>query len=92
MAHRPVIAGEQITLFVDNQIQLDNLNAIRMHFHHALMRMLNNGAVTVEFQIFDSKTTVEEKKLYTREEKYRHFVELNPVVEDLKRIFGLELE
>ena len=36
--------------------------------------------------------TTEEKKLFTAGEKFRHFIELNPVVADLKSIFGLELD
>ncbi len=56
------------------------------------MKNLKNGYVTFEFKLFDSNTTQEEKKLFTASEKFEHFMKLNPVVADLKNIFGLELE
>lgn len=90
--HRPVIEGEKIVLLVDNQIQLEKVEAIRMHLQNMLMKNLKNGYVTFEFKLFDSNTTQEEKKLFTASEKFEHFMKLNPVVADLKNIFGLELE
>ena len=90
--HRPVLEGEKIVLLVDNQIQLEKVEAIRMHLQNMLMKNLKNGYVTFEFKLFDSNTTQEEKKLFTASEKFEHFMKLNPVVADLKNIFGLELE
>ncbi len=90
--HRPVIEGEKIVLLVDNQIQLEKVEAIRMHLQNMLMKNLKNGYMTFEFKLFDSNTTQEEKKLFTASEKFEHFMKLNPVVADLKNIFGLELE
>lgn len=63
-----------------------------MHFSHVLMKTLNNGFLSFDFQLFDSNKTTEVKKLYTAEEKFNRFVEINPVVVELKKIFGLELE
>ena len=40
----------------------------------------------------DALDSTEEKKLFTAGEKFQHFIELNPVVADLKSIFGLELD
>lgn len=90
--HRPVIEGEKIVLLADNQLQLEKLEAIRMHLQNILMKNLKNGYATFEFKLFDSNTTQEEKKLFTASEKFEHFIKLNPVVADLKNIFGLELE
>lgn len=90
--HRPVVEGEKIILLVDNQLQLEKLEAIRMHLQNILMKNLQNGYVVFEFKLFDSNTTREEKKLFTASDKFEHFVKLNPVVADLKNIFGLELE
>lgn len=91
-SHQPIVSGDQIRIFVDNQIQMEKLHAIQMHFSHVLMKTLNNGFLSFDFQLFDSNKTTEVKKLYTAEEKFNRFVEINPVVAELKKIFGLELE
>lgn len=91
-SHQPIIEGEKINLLVDNQLQLDKLEALKIHLQNVLMKNLNNGFITIEFKMFDHKITHEEKKLFTASEKYEHFLKLNPVVADLKNIFGLELE
>ena len=85
--HRPEIDGENIVLAVDNQLQQDKLEALKMHLRNVLMKLLNNG-----FKLFDDQNSTEEKKLFTAGEKFQHFIELNPVVADLKSIFGLELD
>ena len=90
--HHPVVETEKITIFADNQLQLEKLEGTKMHLHHILMKYLNNGYIDLRFQLFDCNTTQEEKKLFTASEKYEHFVKLNPVVADLKAIFGLELD
>lgn len=90
--HRPVIESEKIILLVDNQLQLEKLEALKMHLQNILCKALNNGFLTFEYRLFDSNTTKEEKKLFTSSEKFEHFVKLNPVIADLKSIFGLELD
>lgn len=91
-AHQPLIQGEKITILVDNQLQIDKLESIKMHFHHSLMRILNNGFISLSFGLFDDGLTNETKKYYTSREKFDHFVELNPIVNNLKQLFGLELD
>lgn len=90
--HRPEINGEDIVLRVDNQLQLDKLEAMKMHLRNILMKTLNNGHLSISFKMFDQQTTKEEKKLFTSGEKFEHFIKLNPVIADLKNVFGLELE
>lgn len=90
--HAPSVDGEQITLWVDNQLQLDKLETIHQHFHHALMKMLNNGFLSLQFRLFEAGATNETRKFFTAGEKFAHFVELNSAVADLKQIFGLELD
>lgn len=91
-AHRPLVEEEKIVIHVDNQLQLEKLEALKMHLLNALIKMLRNGFLALEFKLFDTQTTTEEKKLYTASEKFEHFLKLNPVVADLKQVFGLELE
>lgn len=91
-SHKPDINGESIVILADNQLQIDKLESIKLQIQNFLMRFLNNGAIHLKFQIFDAKDHKEEKKLFTSGEKFEHFVKLNPVIGDLKMIFGLELE
>lgn len=92
-AHKPDVQGEKIVVLADNQLQIDKLENIKFQIQNFLMRSLKNGSITLSFQIFDDKTHKDEvKKLYTASEKFEHFLKLNPVVADLKVIFGLELD
>lgn len=92
-SHLPVIQGEVIVLFIDNQLQMEKLKSLQIHLLNALMRLLNNGYISIDFQIFDNQSnTKEEKRLFTSGEKFEHFLKLNPAIADLKTIFGLEIE
>ena len=51
-SHQPIVSGDQIRIFVDNQIQMEKLHAIQMHFSHVLMKTLNNGFLSFDFQLF----------------------------------------
>lgn len=90
--HRPLIEGEKVVLLVDHQLQMDKLKTIKKHLLNGLMKNLNNGYITLEFRLFDTNSTHEEKRFFTSGEKFEHFVKLNPVVAELKNVFGLELE
>lgn len=90
--HRPEIQGETITLAVDNQLQLEKMEALKLHLQHVLMKQLRNGYLSLDFKLFDAAVAPEEKRLFTASEKFEHFVEINPVIAELKRKFGLELE
>lgn len=90
--HRPLIEGEKVVLLVDHQLQMDKLDTIRKHLLNGLMKNLDNGYVTLEFKLFDANSTHEEKRFFTSGEKLEHFVKLNPVVAELKSVFGLEVE
>lgn len=90
--HRPLVEGEKVVLLVDHQLQMEKLEAIRKHLLNGLMKYLNNGFIVLEFRLFDSGTSQEEKRFFTASEKLEHFVKLNPVVAELKSVFGLELE
>lgn len=90
--HCPGIQGDNIIIAVDNQLQMEKLEGMKMHLQNTLMKSLNNGHLSIGFKIFDSGTSKEEKKLFTAGEKYEHFVQLNPVIANLKAIFGLELD
>lgn len=91
-AHKPEIQGDSVVVEVDNQLQIDKLEFIKISLQNALMRAVNNGYITLEFKIFDNSDGKEEEKLFTSAQKFDHFMKLNPVIAELKTMFGLELE
>jgi hypothetical protein len=91
-SYRPVVQGEKIKIWVDNQLQLEKLETIKPHMYSYLAKTLNHGGIILDFQLFDATQTQEKKKLFTASEKFEYFIELNPAIAELKDVFGLELE
>lgn len=90
--HSPKIQGEEIVLEIDNKLQLEKLKAIEVSLLNELMKSLNNGFLSLSFRFFDDKTEKTERRLITSQDKLEHFIERNPVVAEMKRMFGLEFE
>ena len=91
-SHKPEIQEDSIVIEVDNQLQIDKLSSMKLSLQNMLMRELNNGHIMLEFKIFDNSDGKEVEKLFTSAQKFDHVMKLNPVVAELKTIFGLELE
>lgn len=91
-SHRPEVQGERICIPVDNQLQIEKLEALKLNIQNNLVQSLNNGFVSLSFKLFDNSDGKEEEKLFTSGQKFEYFLKLNPVVAELKTIFGLELE
>ena len=91
-AHKPVIRGEEICIEIDNQLQQERLEALKINLQNALMRSLNNGFISLSLKFFDDKNNKEEKKLITAQDKLEHFVQQNPVVGKMCEMFGLQIE
>ena len=91
-AHKPVIRGEEICIEIDNQLQQERLEALKINLQNALMRSLNNGFISLSLKYIDDKNNKEEKKLITAQDKLEHFVQQNPVVGKMCEMFGLQIE
>ncbi len=91
-AHKPVIRGEEICIEIDNQLQQERLEALKINLQNALMRSLNNGFISLSLKFFDDKNNKEEKKMITAQDKLEHFVQQNPVVGKMCEMFGLQIE
>ena len=91
-AHKPVIRGEEICIEIDNQLQQERLEALKINLQNALMRSLNNGFISLSLKFFDDNNNKEEKKLITAQDKLEHFVQQNPVVGKMCEMFGLQIE
>lgn len=91
-SHNPEIEGDRIIIRADNQLQIEKLEAIRHSLQNMLMRELNNGSVTLEIRIFENASGEEERRLITSQDKLAYFIKENPVVAEMSKLFGLELE
>lgn len=91
--HTPVVDEENIVLEVDNCLQQEKLDAVRGILQTALIKHLNNGALTLSVRIFDDTAgKQEERRLITSQDKLEHFIKQNPVVAEMAKMFGLEFE
>ncbi len=91
-SHTPEIEGDRIIIRADNQLQIEKLEAIRHSLQNMLMRELNNGSVILEIRIFENASGEEERRLITAQDKLAYFIKENPVVAEMSKLFGLELE
>ncbi len=91
-AHKPVIRGEEICIEIDNQLQQEHLEALKIDLQNALMKSLNNGFISLKLKFFENKDNREEKKLITAQDKLEYFVQQNPVIGKMCEMFGLQIE
>lgn len=92
-SHAPKVEGFVITLEVDNDFLLARMTDLHPTLLSFLMKKLNNGFITLNVQIYVEKNDGEEKKrLFTAKDKFDYFTSINPVVSELKALFGLEIE
>ena len=91
-AHKPLIRGEEICIEIENQLQQEHLEALKINLQNALMRSLNNGFISLTLKFFEDKNNREEKKLITAQDKLEHFVQQNPVIGKMCEMFSLQIE
>jgi DNA polymerase-3 subunit gamma/tau len=81
--------GHALLLKLDNQIQMDSLNNMRMDLLDFLRRNLNNRHIQVKAEL----GAVEIRKtIYTNLEKFKYLSQKHPVLTDLRTLLGLEIE
>ncbi|MDR1756521.1 MAG: hypothetical protein LBR65_06165 [Culturomica sp.] len=91
-AHDPAVSGEEITIRVDNRLQLEKTEALKKHIQNMLMQRLNNGSVKLAFLLNEEEKEQDDRKLITSQDKLEFFIRRNPAVLELKKVFGLELD
>ncbi len=77
-----------VEVVVDNQILLDQLQAIKSRIKATLARDLHNGNIQVEFRLAEGK---EFKKALTKREAFDEIRKNNPAIEKLRVLLELEL-
>ena len=89
-SHKPVQEDEATISFnVLNQVQEDEIDAIRTDLLIFLRSALKNPALQLKI-IVDENTT--ERKPYTGDEKFQRLSEKNPALNKLRQQFGLEID
>ncbi|GHU60731.1 hypothetical protein FACS1894121_1290 [Bacteroidia bacterium] len=88
----PLIEGEKISLRVDNTLQKAQVESIKMSIRNFLVKALNNGQIQLDIDLYDGQQKEEKTLFVTTQDKYEHFVKLNPVIEEMTRLFDLETE
>ncbi len=86
----PTLTNEhQIEFTLENKIQEELLLHERVDLLNFLRIDLNNFKLELHTRIAEQ---TELKRLYTANEKYQHMVEKNPVVDEFRKTFNLDLE
>jgi DNA polymerase-3 subunit gamma/tau len=81
--------GHTLLLTLDNQIQMDSLNNMRMDLLEFLRRGLNNRNIQVKAELGAVEIR---KSIYTNLEKFKYLSQKHPVLTDLRTQLGLEIE
>ena len=90
MARKPVQKdATTISFSVLNQVQEDEISAIKIDLLAHLRSTLHNSALQVKIIVDETKT---EHKPYTGEEKFQRLSEKNPALNKLRQQFNLEID
>lgn len=89
-SRKPVQEDEStISFSVVNQVQEDEIDAIRTDLLSHLRSAMKNSSLTLNIIVDKNET---ERKPYTGEEKFQRLAEKNPSINKLRQQFGLEID
>lgn len=87
---RPVhLNGEEMSLALDNEFQLEKLNEIRGELINFLRSKFSFGRMNVSGRVAPTEV---KRMPYTPKEKFEFLAEKNSALLELKRLFGLEID
>jgi DNA polymerase-3 subunit gamma/tau len=91
LANRPLQLEEDYTikLQLENLVQIDQLNAFKPELLDYLRKNLSNSLIMLETSVMDKPT---DRKPYSQSEKLQHMIEKYPLVADLKKRLGLDMD
>jgi DNA polymerase-3 subunit gamma/tau len=81
--------GFTIKLQLDNIVQQDQLISFKTDLLDFLRKKIQNNQVMLEVVVVERD---EKRRMYTSDEKYKYLAEKYPIVEDMKKRFGLETD
>jgi len=91
LANRELHLEEDYTikLPIDNLVQIDQLNSFKSELLDFLRKSLSNNLIMIETLVID---TPGDRKPYSQSEKLQHLIDKFPVVADLKKRLGLDMD
>jgi len=78
-----------IHIVVANEVQMDQLEGIKVDFLSFLRKQLKNNTIRIHTKI--GYVATKEKKFFTDDDKLKFLMENYPVVAELRKKFGLEI-
>jgi DNA polymerase-3 subunit gamma/tau len=81
--------GCTLKIQLDNIVQQDQLNTFKTSLLDFLRKKLQNNQLMLEVVIVEQEG---KRRMYTSDEKYKYLAEKYPLVEELKKRFGLETD
>jgi DNA polymerase-3 subunit gamma/tau len=78
-----------IKLPLDNLVQIDQLNEFKAELLDYLRRSLSNHQIMLETTVIEKQV---DRKPYSQTEKFQHLAERYPIVAELKKRLGLDMD
>lgn len=83
-------ASGAVSLTLDNYEVVQMMKQVQPRLVAYLRQQLHNNLLNITFQVAQhSEQTV---RVYDKNEQFRHLADLNPALEELQRVFQLEIE
>lgn len=91
LANRELELSEDFTVkfHLENLVQIDQLNTFKPALLEYLRKSLSNSLIMLETSVNDRPV---ERKPYSQTEKLQHMIEKYPIVADLKKKLGLDMD
>jgi DNA polymerase-3 subunit gamma/tau len=91
LANRELKLEEDFTIkfHLENLVQVDQLNSFKPDLLEFLRKNLSNSLIMLETSVMDKPS---ERKPYSQSEKLQHMIEKYPIVADLKKRLGLDMD
>ncbi len=87
-ASKPILNEWSIQYTLPNNLMADQLERLKPRLLKYLREHLNNFSIDMEVNVIETEV---KKFIYTPQEKYNKLKEINPDIEILKNMFGLDL-
>jgi DNA polymerase III subunit gamma/tau len=81
--------GLTIKIQLDNLVQQDQLTSFKTDLLDFLRKKIQNNQIMLEVVILEQEG---KRKMYTSDEKYKYLAGKYPILEDMKKRFGLETD
>lgn len=93
LTHKPKLMKPfRIHVYLENQIQGDDLDQKKTDILGLIRKKLNNWKVELTASLIDEEEVEEKGKQYDNKEKFKKWVEKNPGLLELKKKFNLDID